>query len=119
MTVFQRIQSLCDAKNIKITALESELGFAHSSLSDMSKTNIRSDRLLKVAQYFHVSTDWLLTGESGERLSFGEWKLIDQYRQMDDETRKSIADYIAFLESHRQSIKDNKKTDNSEELERA
>ena len=118
MTVFQRIQNLCEAKNIKITALESELGFAHSSLSDMSKTNIRSDRLLKVAQYFHVSTDWLLTGESGERLSFAEWKLVEQYRQMDDATRKSMNDYIAFLETYRPSIED-KKTDYSEELERA
>lgn len=87
MTVFQRIQELCDANNIAISTLESTLGFAHSSLTNMEKANIRSDRLLVIANYFNVSTDWLLTGqEHGQQtyiLTDQEKSLIKLFRNLD------------------------------------
>lgn len=86
MTVFERIQELCDRDGIAITALETKLGFAHSSLSNLEKTNIRSDRLLVLSKYFDVSTDWLLTGEEHEQNTYSltdrEWGLIEMYRNL-------------------------------------
>lgn len=79
MTVFQRIQELCDANSIAISTLESTLGFAHSSLTNMEKTNIRSDRLLVIANYFNVSTDWLLTGQEHGQPA---WALTDQEKAL-------------------------------------
>ena len=89
MTVLQRIQGLCDAQNISISGLEKKLGFANKSLYERDPKdpiNIRSDRLLVVAQYFNVSTDWLLTGEEHGFQTFAlterEQNLIKMFRNL-------------------------------------
>lgn len=87
MSVIQRIQSLCDRDGITISALEVKLGFSHYSLTEARAKNIRSDRLLQIAQFFNVSTDWLLTGENhignGDALTDRERYLIELFRNLD------------------------------------
>lgn len=56
------IRALCAGKGISVTELEKELGFSNGSLT---KNNyIRSDRLRILADYFNVSMEYLMTGET-------------------------------------------------------
>lgn len=61
MAVYDKIKELCDKKGIAVTALEKELGWGRGSIGKVKKSgNMSSDRLQTIAEYFGVSTDYLL-----------------------------------------------------------
>lgn len=101
MDIFDRVKMLAKRDGISISDLENKLGFGSGSLYPHNKdATIKSDRVVKLADYFNVTTDWLLTGESGgDRLSYGEWELIGKYRELALSERKSIIDYLDFIKS--------------------
>lgn len=63
--VYNRIYDLCEAHGTKITTLESTLNFGRGSLGKLKTHGAMpaADRLYKIAAYFNVSTDYLITGE--------------------------------------------------------
>lgn len=63
MDLYEKIKELASAKNISISRLEEELGFANASLKRWRSSNPGADKLAKVADYFHVSVDYLLGRE--------------------------------------------------------
>ena len=63
MDLYEKIKELAFAKNISISRLEEELGFANASLKRWRSSNPGADKLTKVADYFHVSVDYLLCRE--------------------------------------------------------
>lgn len=63
MTTYEVIQQLCKKNNIAITALEKELGFGRGSIGKMKNGSTSANRLQKIADYFNVSTDYLMTGK--------------------------------------------------------
>lgn len=105
MTVIQRIQRLCDARDMSISALEKKLGFANKSLYERKgvPVNIRSDRLLAIAQFFNVSTDWLLTGDESAAqfvLSDEEKNVIQLYRALNGTGKHLIdQDFITYTDA--------------------
>ena len=64
MTVFERIEELRKAKNVSQGKLEKELGFSNGSISKWRNSTPTYERLQKVAEYFGVSVEYLMTGES-------------------------------------------------------
>lgn len=60
MTLLSRIKELCAEKSITLAALEKTLNFGNGSLSRWDSSSPSSDKLQKVADYFNVSTDYLL-----------------------------------------------------------
>ena len=60
MTTFERVKLLADKQKISIVELEERLGFSRNSLYAWKRNNPSSDKLQKVADYFNVSTDYLL-----------------------------------------------------------
>ena len=63
MTVFERIESLRKAQGISQGKLEKELGFSNGSFSKWRNSTPTYERIQKVAEYFGVSADYLMTGE--------------------------------------------------------
>lgn len=63
MTLKERIKKLADEQNLSLPALESKLGFGNSTIVKWDKSTPNADKLNKVAQYFGVSMDYLLTGK--------------------------------------------------------
>lgn len=63
--IYDRVIALCKENNINKTILERECGFSQNSIN---KWNTRSfpaaDKLMKVADYFGVSVDYLLGRET-------------------------------------------------------
>lgn len=64
MSIKSRIKDLASGRHISIAELERSLDFANGSISKWDKQSPSSDRLLKVANYFGVTTDYLLGRES-------------------------------------------------------
>ncbi|WP_416353897.1 helix-turn-helix domain-containing protein [Agrilactobacillus fermenti] len=64
MSVLSRIKDLVNQKGITIAELERKLDFGQGSIRKWDKQSPSSERLQKVADYFDVSTDYLLGRKS-------------------------------------------------------
>lgn len=62
MSTYETIKSLCKQHSIAVTALEKELGFGRGSIGKLRNSKTSAERLQKIADYFNVSTEYLLTG---------------------------------------------------------
>lgn len=60
MSIVRKVQMLCSENNITLTSLERELEFSKSSISRWESNSPSVDKVIKVAQYFKVSADYLL-----------------------------------------------------------
>lgn len=56
------VRRLCEEKGISIAQLEKILSYGNGSIAK-SKT-LRSDRVVDIAKYFGVTTDYILTGKN-------------------------------------------------------
>lgn len=64
MKLYETIFQLCEDKNISITSLESELGLGRGLIGKWRNgTSPNLEKLQKVADYFHVTIDYLTTGK--------------------------------------------------------
>ena len=116
--LYENISTLCQNHGITGGRLCTELGFSRSTLSDLKAGRINSlssQKLQKIADYFSVSVDTLLTGEEpvltprDERdisrklqqtlcqLESGQEGLMFDGEPMDDETRELL--YISLKNS--------------------
>ena len=59
--LYARIKDLCQRKGTSIARLEAELGFGNASISKWNENRSPSvDKIMKIAHYFGVTTDYLL-----------------------------------------------------------
>ncbi|EOD7438005.1 helix-turn-helix domain-containing protein [Enterococcus faecium] len=58
--LFERIKELCKKRGISISELENRIGFGKNSIYKWKTQSPKTETLQKVADYFHVSTDYLL-----------------------------------------------------------
>lgn len=109
MTIYDRIKELASAKHISIAELERHLGFSNGSLYKWSKTSPSIDKTKMVADYFNVSTDYLLGRNKDIKDPISYFRIdttgLDK-DQVDDMTNQ-LTQYQAFLKE--QLMKKNKK----------
>lgn len=60
MSLLSRIKKLCINRDTSLAGLERNLGFSNGSIIKWDKNSPSVEKLKKVADYFHVSTDYLL-----------------------------------------------------------
>lgn len=60
MTTFERIKNLCKDRKISINDLENSLGYSKNTLYRLKTQTPGADKLEVIADYFDVSTDYLL-----------------------------------------------------------
>lgn len=72
MTTYEIISNLCSENNIAITALEKELGFGRGYIGKFKTkgTSPTAKKLQQIADYFNVSVDYLMNGQSPEPPTF-------------------------------------------------
>lgn len=63
MGVFERIETLRKDRKISQGKLEKDLGFSNGSVSKWKTSTPTPERLKKLADYFSVSVDYLMTGK--------------------------------------------------------
>ena len=110
-TAFERIKDLADKHRISLNDLEDKLGISRNSLYGIKKANPKSDRLQQIADYFNVSTDYLLgrtdnpaiAGDSKEYIWQGKTLNVEEMasnvmmfggRELTDEKKKIIQSII-------------------------
>lgn len=57
---FEKIKELADKQGISLNTLEENLGFSRNTIYNMKKSTPNVERVSKIADYFNVSTDYLL-----------------------------------------------------------
>lgn len=55
--IIESIKNLCKSKNITASQLEKEVGLSQGLISKWQKTMPSLDKIIDIADYFHVSTD--------------------------------------------------------------
>lgn len=60
MTIFERVQELSRKQGKTLQKVANDLGFGDNYLYTLKKQKPKADNLEKLADYFHVSVDYLL-----------------------------------------------------------
>lgn len=60
MSLVSKIRKLCSNKDMTLASLERVLGFSNGSMVKWDKSSPSIDKVKKVADYFNVTTDYLL-----------------------------------------------------------
>ena len=111
MTVFHRIETLRNEAGISQCKLEKELGFSNGSISKWKNSTPNPERLKKLADYFDVSVEYLMTGEE-TRFTVEQAKIDVQlarqqkrikeymlkFANLSDDKRNQIMSFIDMLE---------------------
>ena len=58
--IFEKIKELADKQGISLNKLEEKLGFSRNTIYNMKKSTPNVERVSMIADYFNVSTDYLL-----------------------------------------------------------
>lgn len=101
-TLYENITSLCTEKGIKGGKMCVDLGISKSlmtKLRDNSARQITSETAKKIADYFGVSVEQVLTGEKEnapgpQAESVNEKLLIDLFRQLSPERQQEELAYL-------------------------
>lgn len=102
--MFDIVKFLCDKRGISINDLEEALGYSKNTLYRLKKQNAGSDKLKAIADYFDVSTDYLLGRTDKKRISeknnsFDLNEILDNTMSFDgkpmtDNDREAIRAYL-------------------------
>lgn len=94
MTTFEQIKKLSDERKISLKDLANKLGFGENYFYNMknAKSSPSSEVLLKVADYFHVSVDYLLGREEQTAPQFSP-ELLDAIDNAEGYSGKPIDDH--------------------------
>ncbi|MDE6798082.1 MAG: helix-turn-helix domain-containing protein [Ruminococcus sp.] len=83
--IFNNIIDLCDRKNITVSNVMGSFATSKSAMPAWKKGNIPPDTVVRLAEFFEVSVEYLITGkDSGTYLTENEQELIDIFRTLDN-----------------------------------
>lgn len=90
MTTFEVVKKLADKQKISIVELEEKLNFSRNSLYAWKKSKPSIDKLQAVADYFNVSTDYLLGRTDDPTVS------DNRKKQTETDLRKALNGVMSF-----------------------
>ena len=97
MTLQERVKGLLQERGISARALETELGFGNGYISKLDKSMPNSRKLSLIADYFGVSTDFLLYGDENaeDNNTFGKLPVLGFVRAGSPTTEyENVIDFI-------------------------
>ncbi|MFC6279502.1 helix-turn-helix domain-containing protein [Streptococcus moroccensis] len=68
-STFDIVKDLCKKQGISLNFLEEKLGLGKNSLYGLKRNQPSAERLQEIADYFHVSTDYLLGRTDNPRIA--------------------------------------------------
>lgn len=85
MTIYERIESLRKSKGLSQGKLEKQLGFSNGSISKWKNSTPKVERLQKLADFFGVSVEYLMTGKEDEQKGKDNTDdLKEKYRELEE-----------------------------------
>lgn len=118
MSVYDKILRECHARNVSIYALEKAIGASKGSIIKWEKSKPSIDAIVKIADYFNVSVDYLMgraeftdedkangvTDSVKLKLNTEEYELILNYRELKEADIKKgtnactlVRDYVSTI----------------------
>lgn len=93
-----RLEALCKQHKTNFSKLEKTLGFANGSLKKSDPAKIGADRVKKLADYFGVSMEYIMTGETPAApvLLDIEKQIIEAYRRMSPELKTALYGFMGI-----------------------
>ena len=102
LMMVKNLKKLRNEKKVSQQQLAEKIGVSQQSVNKYENHNVEPDieTLIKIADYFHTSVDYLIGNTELDRvienvekydLSYDEKLLIDKYRKLDYDERESIA----------------------------
>lgn len=70
MGLKERVQELCKRKGVTSQQAEIDLGFAKGSISKLNANLPTSKKLQKMAEYFNITVDYLMNGETDSKQGY-------------------------------------------------
>ena len=103
MIFSERLRYLIDCEDIKIKVLAPKLNLAASTLGNYAQGTREPDfeTLVRIADYFGVTTDYLLGHEMPAQASAGEKELFALLRQMSPVQRELLLEQARLLAKYR------------------
>ncbi|WP_270997008.1 helix-turn-helix domain-containing protein [Listeria seeligeri] len=98
MTIVDRIKLLCQKRDMSLNELERELNFGKNSIYRWKERNPSIDKIDKVADYFNVTTDYLLGREQFDNSDLFAAHIEDD---LTEEERIEIEKYLKFIRSQK------------------
>lgn len=93
MSLLNRIEEIVKEKGYNLAFLERELGFGNGSIRRWDTSSPSCDKLLKLANFLNVSTDYLL-GRNNETTNL---KITNLYNLLNQEGQEKLLDYADDL----------------------
>lgn len=84
MTIYERIEILRKSKGLSQGKLEKQLGFSNGSISKWKNSTPKVERLQKLADFFGVSVEYLMTGKEDEQKEKDNTDLKQKYRELEE-----------------------------------
>ena len=98
MNSVEKVKAICKERKIPISKIEKELGFGNGYIGQLRKGTFPADRLVLIADYLGVTTEFLLGSEGKEKsptpegmeLDYSDVELLEAYKKADPITREAI-----------------------------
>lgn len=103
MCIKERVKELCNLNNISMNKLEETLEFGKGYISKLGSSTPNTAKIKKIADYFNVSIDYLMTGE--EKRATNKIKQLSKQAQViaahfdgDEYTEDELEEIMNFAE---------------------
>lgn len=99
--LYLRVKELAAQKHVSLAKVERDLGFSNGIISTWKTGKASQDKINSLADYFNVSTDYLL-GRSKDVDDHVSYFRIDTTGLSEDEVadmKKELSDYAKYLKS--------------------
>ncbi|MFS9337109.1 helix-turn-helix domain-containing protein [Streptococcus intermedius] len=104
-STFEIVKDLCEKQGISLNTLEEKLELGKNSLYGLKRNQPSAERLQQIADYFHVSTDYLLgrtdnpaiANDSDETFSVKGRAIARKYDSSSPEKQKYYDKIIAAM----------------------
>ena len=109
MITFERIKNLANKKGLSLQKIAEDNGFSNNLIYRWQKSDPKAKDIAKIANYFHVSTDYLLGNTDDPRITDSSSisdadldEMLDNARSFDgkpmtDHDRELIRSYLKGL----------------------
>ena len=88
---FEKVRELARKKGLSLNQVEEKLGYSKNTLYSLKRQKVSSERLQEIADYFNVSTDYLLGRTDNPAIANSKEQFFFEGKQVDVEELASTA----------------------------
>lgn len=105
MNSVDRVKAICKERKIAISKLEKDLGFSNGYIAQLRKGTFPAERLVLIANYLSVSTEYLMNGEEQKNNPPSELvpteresKILEALRSKSPAEQKALLTLLGIVE---------------------